>query len=230
MRRPQALDRRLAAGIGAAAALGLLITAGLASYPARLPTPDPAAARDLVGLLRAGEGRNRLATYDFTRTLANGRQLRATMREGRAARLHVLISGTAMSIDSPTRTYDCTLVGAQSACRETSAARTLPESEVLRVAVAAGAYGVTRLPATTIAGEPASCFRVLATGHGGLPALGVETDECLAADGISLRDRVVHTTGDVDERTATQVRRRVSAGEVEALAQGFDPEAGRPRR
>jgi hypothetical protein len=65
---------------------------------------------------------------------------------------------------------------------------------------------------------------VLATGHGGLPAVGVETDVCLAPDGVTLRDRIVRSTGDVDERTARAVRRDASPADVEQLARGFDPE------
>src|SRR5690348_4004613 len=152
------------------------------------------------------------------------------MSEGRTAGLHVLTAGSAMTIESPTHTYDCTIVGARSACDEDATGRVLPESEVLRVAIAAGAYGVSRTPGSTIAGEHASCFRVLATGRGGLPDVGVETDLCLAADGVTLRDRVVHTTGDVDERTVTSLRRGVSMHDVEGLAQGFDPKTGRSRR
>lgn len=225
MRRPQAFDRRLAAGLFSLAAIGVLLTAGLASTPALpLPAPDPGAAHELVALMRAGEGRSWLITSDFTRTLRNGRRLRQTMQEGRSPKLHVLTAGSAMTIETPTRTYSCTLVDTGSACHETTTGRTLPESEVLRIAIAAGAYGVTRQAGATIAGEPARCFRVLATGHGGLPAVGVETDVCLAPDGVTLRDRVVRATGDVDERTARAVRRDVSPADVEQLARGFDPE------
>ena len=225
MRRPQAFDRRLAAGLFSLSAIGVLLTAGLTTSPALpIARPDPRAARELVALMRAGEGKSWLITYDFTRTLADGRRLRQVMQDGRSPKLHVLTAGSAMTIETPTRTYSCTLVGAGSACHEETTGPTLPESEVLRVAIAAGAYGVTRQPKATIAGEPARCFRVLATGRGGLPDVGVETDMCLAPDGITLRDRVVRATGDVDERTALDVRRDVSTADVEQLARGFDPE------
>ena len=225
MRRPQASDRRLAAGLFSLAAIGVLLTAGLASSPALpIPAPDPGAARELVALMHAGEGKSWLITYDFTRTLANGRRLRQTMQEGRSPKLHVLTAGSAMTIETPTHTYSCTLVAAGSACHEETTGRTLPESDVLRVAIAAGAYGVTRQAGATIAGARARCFRVLATGRGGLPDVGVETDVCLAPDGITLRDRVARATGDVDERTARVVRRDVSTADVEELARGFDPE------
>ena len=224
MRRPQAFDRRLAAGLFSLAAIGVLATAGLVSAPALpIPTPDPGAARELVALMRAGEGKSWLITSDFTRTLRNGRRLRQTMQEGRSPQLHVLTAGSAMTIETRTRAYTCTLVETGSACHETTPGLTLPESEVLRVAIAAGAYGVTRQAGATIAGEHARCFRVLATGHGGLPAVGVETDVCLAPDGVTLTDRVVRATGDVDERTARGVRRDVSPADVEQLARGFDP-------
>jgi len=224
VRRPQAFDRRLAAGLFSLAAIGVLVTAGLVSTPALPnPTPDPGAAREPVALMRAGEGKSWLITSDFTRTLRNGRRLRQTMQAGRSPQLHVLTAGSAMTIETPTRTYSCTLVDTGSACRETTTGRTLPESAVRRIAIAAGAYGVTREAGATIAGEHARCFRVLATGHGGLPAVGVETDVCLAPDGVTLTDRVVRATGDIDERTARGVRRDVSPADVEQLARGFDP-------
>jgi hypothetical protein len=225
VRRPQAFDRRLAAGLFSLAGIGVLLTAGLTSSPVLpLPQPDAGAARALVALMRAGEGKSWLITYSFTRTLADGRRLRQTMQEGRSAELHVLTAGSALTIRTPTRAYSCTLVDTGSACYQQTTGRTLPESEVLRVAIAAGAYGVTRQAGATIAGERASCFRVLATGHGGLPDVGVETDVCLAADGITLRDHVVRATGDVDERTVRAIRRDVSTADVEQLARGFDPE------
>jgi hypothetical protein len=104
VRRPQAFDRRLAAGLFSLAAAGVLLTAGFAAAPT-VPRDarDATAARDLVALLRAGESRSWLITYDFTRTLANGSELRETMREGRSPTLHVLTAGSAMTIDSPTR-------------------------------------------------------------------------------------------------------------------------------
>ena len=127
MRRPQAFDRRLAAGLFSLAAIGVLLTAGFTTSPTSpLPQPDPGAARELVALMRAGEGKSWLITYDFTRTLANGRQLRQPMQEGRSRRLHVLTAGSAMTIESPTRTYSCTLVGTGSACHEATTGRTLP--------------------------------------------------------------------------------------------------------
>jgi len=229
VRRPQASDRRLAAGLFSLAAIGVLLTAGLTNTPdLLLPRPDPGAARELVALMRAGEGKTWLITYDFTRTIANGRRLRQTMQEGRSPELHVLAAGPAITIETPTRTYNCTLVDSGSACHEQHSGATLPESQVLRVAIAAGAYGVTREAGATIAGEHARCFRVLATGRGGLSGVGVETDACVAADGITLRDRVVRATGDVDERTVRTIRRDVSNADVEQLARGFDPD--RPPR
>ena len=75
------------------------------------------------------------------------------MQEGRRGALHVLVSGTAMTVERGDRTYDCNLVAGGVAVHATSAAGTLlPASEVLRVAVPAGAYGVSRVPGATIAG------------------------------------------------------------------------------
>ena len=224
MQRRFAVDRRVAGGGFAVAAI--VVLSAVASARAPLPAVDirdPAAARDLVALMRAGERGSWIASYDFTRTLANGRTLRESRREGRTPELHVLIGGSVMTIDQGDRSYDCTLVGERSGCKESIAGATLPPSEVLRVAVSVGAYDVVRRPDTTIAGIRARCFQVLATGHGGLPDLGVETDQCLSASGISLRQTVVRPPGIVDEEVATAVQQSATNADLDALAASFAP-------
>jgi hypothetical protein len=231
VRRPQALDRRLAALLFSLAAIGLLVTVGVAAAPPLpRPEPDAEALRDLVALMRAGERGRWIATYDFTRTLADGRSLGEIMREGRTPELHVLTAGTAMTIETRGRSYDCTLIEVRTGCTASDRARVLPESEVLRVAANAGVYGVSRAPARTIAGEHAECFRVLPTGPGVLPYVGNETDVCLAADGVALEERIARTTGDADDRIATAVERDVTTDEVRALARNFDPSAAETPR
>lgn len=224
MRRRLALDRRVAALLFSIAAVVLLVTVSVAAAPSLpRPEPDAAAARDLVALMRAGEGGRWLATYDFTRTLADGRSLAEVMREGRTPELHVLMAGTSMTIESPKGAFDCTLIEVRTGCTGSDSSQVLPESEVLRVAVNAGAYGVSRLPGRTIAGEHAHCFRVLPTGTSVLPDIGNETVVCLADDGVALEERVARTTGNTDERVATVVQRDVSTEQVQALARSFDP-------
>ena len=147
MRRPQALDRRVAALLFAIGAIALLVTTGVTGAPSLpRPEPDAAALRDLVALMRAGERGRWSATYDFTRTLADGRSLGEVMREARAPQLHVLMAGTSMTIESPHRAYDCTLIEVRTGCTESDSSQVLPESEVLRFAVDAGVYGVSRPP------------------------------------------------------------------------------------
>jgi hypothetical protein len=175
--------------------------------------------------MRAGERGRWSATYDFTRTLADGRSLGEVMREARTPQLHVLTAGTSMTIESPHRAYDCTLIEVRTGCTESDSSQVLPESEVLRVAVDAGVYGVSRLPSDTIAGEHARCFGVLPTATRVMPDIGLETDVCLAGDGVPLEERIARTTGNTDERLATAVQRGASTDAVKALARGFDPSA-----
>jgi hypothetical protein len=231
VRRPQALDRRLAALFFSVGAIALLVTVSVSAAPSLpRPEPDAAAMRDLVALMRAGERGRWLVTYDFTRELADGRSFSEVMREGRTPALHVLMAGTSMRIESPHRAYDCTLLEAHAGCTASDSAQVLPESEVLRVAVNTGVYGVSRLPGRTFAGEHARCFRVLPTGPGVLPDIGDETDVCLADDGVALEERIARTTGSTDERVATAVERNVSTDRVKALARSFDPGASEPPR
>ena len=226
MRRRPALDRRIATLLFSVAAAGLLVTVGVAAAPSLpRPEPDARAARELVALLRAGEARSWIATYEFRRTLADGRALGEIMREARNDDVHVLIAGASMTIDSPNGSYDCTLVEVRTGCQEADRTQALPESEVLRVAVNAHGYGVSRLPDRAIAGERARCFLILPTGPGVLPDIGTETVVCLADDGIALDERIVRTTGNTDERVATAVERDVSTERIRAFVRSFDPSA-----
>jgi len=222
-----AIDRRVAVVAVVVGAIALSCTAAAVRSPAPVAAArrDPAAARELVARMRAGERASWLATYDFTRTLADGRVLRQTMREGRKNSLHVLMSGSAMTVERGNRTFECNLVTGQSSCHATPGGRSLPASEVLRVAVAVGAYDVTVLPSETIADEDARCFRVRATGSGQLTDLGTETDLCLFDDGVPARQRVERSTGAIDQRDAHTVKRGVSTAAIDALERSFAPGA-----
>ena len=79
-----AVDRPVATGAFLLMAIVVMCAAAFATAP--LPAVvarDPAAARDLVALMRSGERGGWIVTYDFTRTLANGRVLRQRGTEGR---------------------------------------------------------------------------------------------------------------------------------------------------
>ncbi len=219
-------DRRIAIGAFALAALVLVCTGAVVGSPEQKPDRnDPAAARELVALMRAGEREHWLVASDFTRTLADGRTLRQRMREGRTRLLHVLVSGTAMTVERGNHGFVCNLVEERSSCNTVRTRRALPASEVLRVAVSTGAYGVTRESSETIAGERARCFRVFATGNGRLIDLGAETDLCFAGDGIPLSQRIVRPADAVDERIATSVRRGATPRAIEQLERSFGPSA-----
>jgi hypothetical protein len=217
-------DRRIAAGAFGLTAVVVLATVG----PVRTSVPavaarDRRAARDLETLMRAGELDNWSVSYQFIRTLPDRAVMRETMQEARDRSIHVLRAGSAMTIDTGDRSYDCNLTGAQFVCTESGAGPVLASSEVLRVAVSVGAYNVNAAAPAIIAGTRARCFRVLATGHGELPDFGVETDLCLTAAGVPLRQRIMRTTGDVDERVARTFTNRVTAHTIDAIAPGVDP-------
>jgi hypothetical protein len=223
----------MAAGVFSLAAVVLVCAVSVARSPARkvdAEKADPRAALDLVALLRAGEHGSWLARYEFTRTLTNGRALRQPLSEARTGLMHVLVSGAAMTVERNGRVYDCNLVNDRASCHVSTSGRALPASQVLRVAVAAGAYTVSRGPSTTIAGVRALCFLVLGTGRGVLPDIGTRTDACLSPEGVPLSQRVLRPSGDVDERVARAVREGIRASAVEDLARSFgsDSALGQP--
>lgn len=221
----------MAAGAFGLIAVVLLGTAGV-TRESKPPVArrDPGAARDLEALMRAGEQGSWSVSYEFSRTLAGGRVLRQPMQEARSPSLHMLHSGSAMTVDKGDRSYDCNLAGAGYDCTTSIAGTTLPASEVVRVAVSAGAYDVTTASTASIAGRRARCFRVLTTGHGQLPDLGVETDLCLTAAGVPLRQRVVRASGDVDERVARSVATNVTTRMIEAMIRGLDRNPATPQQ
>jgi len=221
-----AVDRRVATGSFLLVAIVMVCTVAFTHAPLpAIVVRDPVAARDLVSLMRAGERSGWIVTYDFNRTLAGGRTLSQRGAEGRSSSWHVVILGTAMTVERGGRTFTCAIVSGRSGCRKTSDRAALPESEVVRVAVATGAYDVVRTPDTTIAGVGARCFRMRATGQGSLPDFGVETDRCFSDEGIPLRVFVVRPPGTINEQVATAVRRRATPAQVKTLAATFGREA-----
>lgn len=220
------VDRQVAVGVLSLVAIGLVCATAFARAPLpevaapapRLATRDPTAARDLVALLRAGERGRWIVQYDFTRIIGHGRALRHRGVEGRSGAWHVTITGTAMTLEHGDASSACDLIGNDYGCKKTPGGRALPESTVVRVVVAAGAYDVVRRPDTTIAGVTARCFRMRATGQGSLPDFGVETNRCLSRDGILLRLVVARPPGTLEEHVTTSVRRDVTPAEVKAMA------------
>ncbi len=221
-----AVDRQVAVGVFSLVAIGLVCAAAFARAPLpelagsarQLPVRDPAAARDLEALLRAGERGRWIVQYDYTRIIGRGRPLRLRGEEGRSGAWHVVISGTAMTLEHGDASSACDLIGNEYGCKTTPGGRALPESEVVRVVVAAGAYDVVRRPDTTIAGVGARCFRMRATGQGSLPDFGVQTDRCLSRDGIPLRWVVARPPATLEAQLATSVRRNATPTEVKAMA------------
>jgi hypothetical protein len=221
-----AIDRRVAIGAFSLAAIGLLCTVAFARAPLPdvrvaepvVPAGDPAAARDLVALMQAGERGRWIVHYDFTRRITDGRVLRQQGAEGRSGGWHVVITGTAMTVEHGEESSSCDLVGAEYGCRQQPRGRTLPESSVVQVVVDTGAYTVVRRPDATIAGMRARCFRMRATGQGSLPDFGAQTDRCLGGGGIPLRRVVVRPPGIAEEQLATSVTPGATTKQVKALA------------
>ncbi len=183
---------------------------------------DPQAARDAIALMQAGEHATYVAEYAFTRADAAGHRFTATQFEARAAGGVLIRAGTTLTIDWKSRGFDCVLAGGKTGCLARAVATGLPESEVLRVAVGAGFYDVTRGADTTIAGEAARCFVIRAHRlDKQLPNdFGTETDACFDAQGVPLRTR--RYTDQLNAREAVHVDHRFDAATLRPLLAGFD--------
>ena len=229
LRRP--LDRRIAPVVWAIAALAVLGALALSPEPDPLvAVRDPQAAREVIALMQAGEHATYVAEYAFTRADAAGHRFTATQYEARAASGVLTRDGTTLSIDWKGQGFDCVVADSKAGCLARAVANGLPESEVLRVAVNAGIYDVTRGADSTIAGEVARCFVIRAHQlNKQLPNdFGAETDACFDAQGVPLRTR--RYTDQLNEREAVRVDRRVDATTLRPLLAGFDrtaPHIGR---
>jgi len=205
--------------------LALAIFVAIVSAPAPDPlvsAGDPQAARDLVALMRAGEHATYVAQYTFTRIDLSHDHFTATQYEARAPEGELLRDGPNLTIDWKGKGLDCALVNGSASCAARAVASGLPESEVLRVAVDAGIYNVTRAPDATIAGEAARCFVVrAAVPNRQLPNdFGTETDTCYDASGVPLRAQ--RYTDQLNELEAVRVVHRFDAAALQPLLAGFD--------
>ena len=136
-----------------------------------------------------------------------------------------------MTIEQGTRSYECTNVGAGSGCREATIGTALPASEVLRVAVATGAYDVVRQPDRTIAGMRARCFRVRA--RPGAEVSPISASRPIGASapvGSPCGSSSCGQPGIVDEQVAAKVRLHATNHDVDTLARSFAPGSPDTRR
>ena len=224
----RAVDRIAAAavagGLSVSLAVAVLVT----------PSPDPRvedahrAARELVALTRGGEHATYVGRYVETLVRADGGRLPSTTYVARRKQVLATRSGTSLHVYLPDRSYACELAGTTPSCFDQPPAG-LPESEVLRVAVASGAYDVARAEGAQIAGEEAECFTMKAHGvNKRLPQFGAETDVCLASDGVPLRKRVYSDR--LDALEAQHVDRRFDDGTLAPVLGGFEQAAPPTRR
>ena len=159
--------------------------------------------------MRAGERGSWSVKYDFTRTLAGGRALRQSMQEARDPSLHVLRSGSAMTVDQGRRSYDCNLVDGRPACTESAAGTALPPSEVFRVAVSVGRVhgrqGRRRRRSPASERDASGCSRPDTANS----RISASRPTCVSRPtACPLRQRIVRASGDVDERLARTVTAR----------------------
>ncbi len=185
---------------------------------------DPKAAADLVALMQRGERATFVADYVFTRTKGAGSTLSSDYSEARNQRFHLTRSESSLDIDTADRHYDCELVDEQPSCSASQLIKTVPASEVLRIAVALGAYDVVSAGSRDVNGEPTRCFQVRAhEANHALPGLGFETDTCYTPDGIRADTRV---RSDVVERwVARRILRTFDAATIAPVLSGFDQTA-----
>jgi len=215
------LDRRVAVIALVVAVVVVAVTITAAHSP---PARDDRARRELLALARRQDRASWLVEFDFTRTLANGEQLREAVTEANRPPVHVLSSGTTVTVDFGARTASCTNTDKGPKCIEQADDPSLASSAVYREVTALGAYRVERLSGATFAGEPARCFALAAVARP-WPQLGDRTEQCYARDGVPLHSSIRRGQG-VDSRDAVRVIRNVGARRLAALVGRLDRERG----
>jgi hypothetical protein len=218
-------DRRAGAALFIVAALVFGITTATSDSVLPPVHHNEVAYHELLALLDANEAGTWIVHYDVRRTLDTGKQSAAEQVEARGPNVHIVRGGgTADATIGDTRYICAATTDAGVVCNKQPAPASVEASAVVREAVAAGAYVVMRGPNAQIAGEPARCYRLFATG-GYLPALGAVSQECFAADGVDLRTTIT-SVNDERERVAARVRRAPEEHEFEDLMTGLDVDPG----
>lgn len=221
-------DRRAAFLLWIAVATGLAATAVISdspAVPAGEPRNDPRAFAELTRLLDASEEGDWLVEYRYTRTRAAGDSVTSPVTEARRDGVHVVRGPTSAETENGERAFRCQITGEAVSCLPVPVAETLRTAEVLRTLVDRGVYVVSSLPAETVSGERAQCFRVFGT-RGFLPDLGIEREYCFSDDAVPLRTRVVDANVS-DELVAVRVVREPGAAALDALLEGLETAATR---
>ena len=214
-------DRRAGAALFVIAALALGITTAVTESVYPPVRHDEDAFTELLALLDANEAGTWIVDYDVERTITDGKTTRAEVTEARAEAIHIVSGGGSAEATIGGTHYICTVTEEEGAlCSSSLAPATLGSSAVVRAAVDSGAYVVMRLPSADIAGEAAQCYRLFGSG-GYLPALGVETEFCFAADGVELRTKTT-TVNDERDRVATRVQRDPQTNDLERVLAELD--------
>jgi hypothetical protein len=219
------VDRSAAATVFGVAAAAMLVATMVGDIaPPLAARRDPRAAAELVALMQRGERSTFVADYVFTRSTGPGPAFSSDYSEARNDRFHVTRSGSSLDIDTATRHYDCELVEEQPSCSAQPLEKTVAASEVLRIAVALGAYDVTSTGDRNVSGEQARCFQVRAhDADHALPGLGFETDTCYTADGVRADTRVRSEV--VEQWVARRIVRSFNAATIAPILSGFDQTA-----
>jgi hypothetical protein len=217
------VDRRVAFVSLAVAVVVAVVVAGVVVATRPDHGTDTKALNEFLGLATRREKTTWLVTYRFDRRLGSGRTLTQSVTEGNRPPVHVLSGSGTVTVDFGDRIASCTATPKGPNCSEHKSTPSLAPAEVYRVATSLGGYRVVRGPTMTVAGEPATCFRLIAPKHKTTPTLGDETVQCYAADGVPLRSEF-HHNGVVDTRTATKVTRKVSDAALNAILQKLDRE------
>jgi len=217
-------DRRLAwFAVGLATVIFAVVAARNDATPPEAARNDPAATRQMLKLMRAGERVDSIVDYAFTRTVPGvPGEYRATITEVKWGDARISRASDTLLIDLPGRAYDCERVEDTAECATKPPDTSLPQSQVFALATALGVYNVLPLPSRTIAGQPARCFAVKADEPGRiLPGLGHQTDVCLAPDGVVLSTRRVADNA-TESRDAQRVLRHVDRNTLSGVFSGFD--------
>jgi hypothetical protein len=191
--------------------------------PPHLPENDPKAAAAVVAYITAGEHASYVVAYDFTRTRADGSKLPSRSYEARTPDVFVTRLGDTLSAVGLGKSFECSNFNGESACHERAQNTTLPDSEVVRIAIGAAPYNVWRIADATIAGEHAKCYALHSPTGAKIPQLGIASELCFDAQGVALRRRIF---GDViDGWEATSVVHRFDPGSLRPVLVGFEAAA-----
>lgn len=209
------------------AGVGDLVSANTgAATRQHAPHHDGRARAEMLRLFDAGDRATWKAQFRFRRRVTSGGQLHGTMTELNRPPDHLTSAFGTLSGEYHGQEVACSKTAETVACdtlppvRDDEGPAAALASLVALTATPHRVYAVQEAGSHSIAGERATCFRLVWTGRVRIQPYGRNSEYCFARDGVPVRVSLEHDRA-VDVREASSIDRVVTDADVESLLQPY---------